>query len=91
MSRILNFSYQVWILAAGRLLSEIGSGFTLFYAPIFFVNQVGLSSTLVGIALGCGSISGVVGRFLGGSWQILPVGEGVKPFWLLREFRCWQT
>ncbi|MGF1590459.1 MAG: MFS transporter [Pleurocapsa sp.] len=66
MSRILNFNFQVWILAAGRLLSQIGTGFTLFYAPIFFVNQVGLSSTLVGIALGSASVSGVVGRFLGG-------------------------
>src|SRR4028118_2096708 len=61
-------SHQVWILATGRLLSQIGSGFTLFYAPIFFVNQVGLSATAVGIGLGSGSISGVVGRFLGGSF-----------------------
>ncbi len=66
MSRILTFNFKVWILAAGRLLSQIGTGFTLFYAPIFFVNQVGLSSTLVGIALGSGSVSGVIGRFLGG-------------------------
>ena len=72
MSRILNFSFKVWILAAGRLLSEIGTGFTLFYAPIFFVNQVGLSSTLVGIALGSGSISGVGGRFLGGQLADTP-------------------
>lgn len=61
-------SHQVWILAAGRLLSQIGSGFTLFYAPIFFVNQVGLSATVVGIALGSTSVSGVLGRFLGGSF-----------------------
>lgn len=66
MSRTLDLSFKVWILAAGRLLSGIGNGFTLFYAPIFFVNQVGLSSTLVGLALGSGSVSGVVGRFLGG-------------------------
>ncbi|MEL6578676.1 MAG: MFS transporter [Cyanobacteria bacterium J06621_12] len=66
MSGVLKFSRKVWILAAGRLLSEIGTGFTLFYAPIFFVNQVGLSSTLVGVALGSGSVSGVIGRFLGG-------------------------
>ncbi len=72
MSRILNFSFKVWILAAGRLLSGIGNGFTLFYAPIFFVNQVGLSSTLVGIALGSGSVSGVVGRFLGGQLSDTP-------------------
>ena len=61
-------SHQVWILATGRLLSQIGTGFTLFYAPIFFVNQVGLSATAVGIGLGSGSISGIVGRFLGGSF-----------------------
>jgi MFS family permease len=60
---------QVWILAAGRLLSQIGTGFTLFYAPIFFVNQVHLSATLVGIGLGSGQISGVIGRILGGSWS----------------------
>lgn len=60
--------YQVWVLAAGRLLSQIGTGFTFFYAPIFFVNQVGLSATAVGIGLGSASISGVVGRILGGSF-----------------------
>ena len=58
---------QVWILIFGRLLSQIGSGFTLFYAPIFFVNQVGLSATQVGVALGSGSISGAIGRILSGS------------------------
>jgi MFS family permease len=68
LSWLPQFSYQVWILATGRWLSQIGSGFTLFYAPIFFVNQVGLSATAVGIGLGSGSISGVVGRFLGGSF-----------------------
>ena len=72
MSRILNFSFKVWILAAGRLLSSIGNGFTLFYAPIFFVNQVGLSSTAVGIALGSGSISGVASRFLSGQLSDTP-------------------
>lgn len=61
-------SYQVWILALGRLLSQLGTGFTLFYASIFFVKQVGLSATAVGIGLGSGSISGVIGRFLGGSF-----------------------
>jgi len=60
-------NYQIWILAFGRLLSQMGSGFTLFYAPIFFVNQVGLSATAVGVGLGSQSISGVFGRLLGGS------------------------
>ncbi len=59
---------QIWILALGRLLSEIGSGFTIFYAPIFFVQQVGLSATAVGLALGSASISGVAGRLLSGSY-----------------------
>ncbi len=59
--------YQVWILAVGRLLSQVGSGFTLFYAPIFFVNQVGLSATAVGIGLGSTSVSGILGRVVGGS------------------------
>ncbi|MGK7953161.1 MAG: MFS transporter [Xenococcaceae cyanobacterium] len=70
--KLPDFDTQVWILAAGRLLSQIGSGFTLFYAPIFFVNQVGLSAVLVGIGLGSGSVSGVIGRFLGGQWSDSP-------------------
>ncbi|NEO86033.1 MAG: MFS transporter [Spirulina sp. SIO3F2] len=57
---------QIWILAAGRLLSQVGTGFTMFYAAIFFVNQVGVSATAVGIALSSQSISGVLGRFWGG-------------------------
>jgi MFS family permease len=57
---------QVWILAVGRLMLEMGTGFTLFYAPIFFVNKVGLSTTAVGFALGSASISGIAGRILGG-------------------------
>ncbi|MGI8502988.1 MAG: MDR family MFS transporter [Hassallia sp.] len=57
---------KVWILAVGRLMLEMGTGFTLFYAPIFFVNKVGLSTTAVGLALGSASISGVAGRILGG-------------------------
>ncbi len=63
-----NFCREVWILAFGRLLSQVGTGFTLFYAPIFFVNQVGLSATAVGLGLGSAAISGVVGRALGGTF-----------------------
>lgn len=58
---------QVWILAVGRLLSQIGSGLTLFYAPIFFVQQLGISTTAVGMAIGSQSISGVAGRLISGS------------------------
>ena len=66
------FSRSVWILAGGRLLSNIGTGFTLFYAPIFFVNQINISATKVGFALGSGSLSGVFGRFFGGEWVDSP-------------------
>ena len=62
-------SPQVWILATGRFLSQSGTGFTLFYAPIYFVSQVGLSATAVGIGLGSGSISGIFGRIVGGSFS----------------------
>jgi len=67
------FSAQVGILAAGRCLSQIGNGFTLFYAPILFVNQLGLSTTAVGIGIGSGAISGVLGRFLGGTFADSPL------------------
>jgi MFS family permease len=60
-------SPQVWLLAIGRLLSQLGSGLTLFYAPIFFVSHLHLSSTAVGIAIGCQSIFGVAGRLISGA------------------------
>lgn len=63
---------RVWILASGRLLSEVGIGFTLVYAPIFFVDQVGLSTTQVGVGIGLGSLVGLLGRFLGGSMADAP-------------------
>lgn len=65
----LSLNPQVWILAGGRLLLQFGTGFTLFYAPIFFVNELNFSPTMVGIALGSSSVSGIVGRFWGGSWS----------------------
>ncbi|WP_353735723.1 MFS transporter [Okeania sp. SIO2B9] len=64
-----NLDRQILILAMGRLLSQTGTGFTLFYAPIFFVNQVGLSTTSVGIALSSAQISGIIARFFGGSFS----------------------
>ncbi|BAU11158.1 major facilitator superfamily protein [Leptolyngbya sp. NIES-3755] len=69
MGFLPRLQHQVWLLAFGRLLSQIGTGFTLFYAPIFFVNQVGLSATAVGVGIGSASISGVIGRALGGSFS----------------------
>ncbi|MCB9471851.1 MAG: MFS transporter [Candidatus Obscuribacterales bacterium] len=58
---------QVVVLAAGRLASAIGTGLTVFYAPIFFVNVAGISATSVGLGIGCGGFFGILGRFLGGS------------------------
>lgn len=58
---------QVWILAIGRLLSQMGTGFTLYFLQIFFVNQVGLTATAVGFAIGSSALSGVMGRVLGGA------------------------
>ncbi|WP_310482119.1 MFS transporter [Chamaesiphon sp. VAR_48_metabat_403] len=80
---MLKLPRQIWILALGRLLSEIGSGFTLFYAPIFFVQQVGLSATSVGLALGSASISGVAGRLISGTYADR---WGRKPVLLLSTF-----
>ncbi len=68
LSWLPKLNYQVWILALGRLLSQTGSGFTMFAAPIFFVNQVGLSATQVGLGIGSSAISGIIGRLLGGSF-----------------------
>lgn len=55
------------------MLSQLGTGFTLFYAPIFFVNHVHLSATQVGIGLGSASLSGILGRILGGSFADTPL------------------
>ena len=60
-------SPQVWILVIGRFLSQIGSGVVLFYVPIYFVNQVGLSPTKVGIGLSSAAMASAVGYFLAGS------------------------
>lgn len=75
---------RVWLLSAGRLLSQIGNGFTLVYAPIFFANQVGLSATAVGIGIGVGSIAGIIGRFLGGT-------GADAPKWGRRKILLWSA
>lgn len=59
---------QVEIIVLGRFLAQVGSGFTLLYTSIFFVNQLGFSSTSVGLALGSASISGIIGRIMAGSF-----------------------
>lgn len=72
MTLFPNLDSRLWILAAGRLLSQLGIGFTLFYAPLFFADDVGLSATAIGLGLGSQSVSGMVGRFAGGSMADSP-------------------
>jgi MFS family permease len=59
--------YEIWILAIGRLISQTGTGFILFYAPIYFTQNVGLSATEVGLGIGCKALSGIFGRIAGGT------------------------
>ena len=66
-------SPQVWILVAGRFLSQIGSGIVLFYVPIYFVNQVRLSAAQVGLGLSSAAIASAVGFFLAGAMTDSPL------------------
>lgn len=59
-------SPQVWIQTIGRGLYQLGSAVLLFYTPIVFVNYGNLSATEVGLAVGGGSVAGVIGNILGG-------------------------
>ena len=58
---------EIWILSFGQLMLFIGQGFTLVYASIYFVNELGFSPTQVGLAQGSIGVSGLVGRFFAGS------------------------
>lgn len=58
--------HEIWILATGQLLLYIGQGFTLVYASIYFVNELGFSPTQVGLALSSSGLAGVAGRFWSG-------------------------
>ncbi|NER83537.1 MAG: MFS transporter [Leptolyngbya sp. SIO1D8] len=66
-------SPQVWVLVAGRFLSQIGSGIVLFYVPIYFVNLVGLSAAQVGLGLSSAAIASAVGFFLAGAMTDSPL------------------
>ena len=73
---------NVWLLALGRSLCQIGSGLLNFYIPLVFVNQVGLSATAVGFSIGLSSIAEVLGHFLGGALADAP-RFGRKPTLIL--------
>ena len=70
--RLPRLHSQVWILVLGRFISQIGTGIVLFYVPLYFVNQVGLSATAVGGALSSAAIASVAGYFLAGILVDLP-------------------
>lgn len=53
---------EIWILVTGQLLLFIGQGFTLVYASIYFVNELGFSPTQVGLALSSSGLAGIAGR-----------------------------
>ncbi len=57
---------EIWILVCGQLFLFIGQGFTLVYASIFFVNQLGFSPTQVGLALSSSGLAGIFARFFAG-------------------------
>jgi MFS family permease len=59
-------SYQVWAQAIARFLYQGGYGTIQFFIPLIFVNKLHFSATVVGFAVGCGALTGVVGHFLGG-------------------------
>ena len=58
---------EMWILTAGQFLLFMGEGFTLIYASIYFVNELGFSPTEVGLAQGSVGIAGLLGRFWAGN------------------------
>ncbi len=63
---------RVWVLAAGRFVSMIGSGFTAFYAPVFFVNTVHITPTFVGFGIAANSVAGIIARIIGGTMADSP-------------------
>ena len=65
LSWLPNLNPQIWLLTVSRLICHIGWGSTIFYTPIFL--QLYLPNDLVGIILSSASVSGVFGRFQGGS------------------------
>lgn len=72
--QLTKLNSQISTLVAGRLLSGIGSGLTLFYASIFFASdRFGITKTAVGFVVGSAAISGVLGRFLSGLMTDSPI------------------
>lgn len=50
----------------------LGTGFTSFYAPIYFVTVMHISATLVGLGFAANAVAGTVARIIGGSLSDSP-------------------
>lgn len=61
-----NLDKRVYLLSVVRLISSVTSGFTLFCAPVHFINTVGIDGHLVGVGIGSGGIASAAGRLAGG-------------------------
>ncbi|MBO3461806.1 MFS transporter [Aetokthonos hydrillicola] len=59
-------SYQVWIQVIGRILHQVGHGSIHFFMPLIFVNELHFSATMIGLGISIGSLTGVIGNFVGG-------------------------
>lgn len=71
-STLLLSNRQVWVQAFGRMLFQLAFGLISFYMPILFVNEVGFSSTLVGLSISLSSLSEVAGHLLSGTISDMP-------------------
>ncbi len=69
---VVALNRQIWILAVGQLLLFLGRGFTLVYGSLYFVNELGFSTTQVGLAFGASSLANVVGLFVAGNTSDSP-------------------
>jgi MFS family permease len=57
----------VLTISVARLIAQSGTGLVLFYMSLFAVEQLGLSETLSGVALGLSQVGGILGRIMGGT------------------------
>lgn len=71
-STLLLSNRQVWVQAFARMLFQLAFGLISFYMPILFVNEVGFSSTMVGLSISLSSLSEVAGHLLSGTVSDMP-------------------
>jgi MFS family permease len=77
---------QIWVLVVGRFLSMVGTGFTMFYAAVYFESKVGLAAWQVGLGLGLSQAPGLIGRIYGGTLADSPLWGRRKTIVLSMSF-----